>query len=87
MTMMPRKHEEQMTGIMEGVGNVGRVTRRKRKRVKTRIDSSDPGMIQSDYATVVPTRQSFHPRNANLEIRALSAMILENTSKRGGRKI
>jgi hypothetical protein len=87
MTMMPRKHEGQMTEIMEAVGDVARVTRRKRKRVKTRIDSSDPGMIQSDYATVVPTRQSFLPRSANLEIRALSAMISENTLKRGGRKI
>jgi hypothetical protein len=87
MTMMPRKHEGQMTEIMEAVGGVARVTRRKKKRVKTRIDNSDPGMIQSDYATVVPTRQSFLPRNADLEILALSAMISGNTSKRGGRKI
>ena len=87
MTMMPRKHEGQMTEIMEAVGNVGRVTRIKKKRVKTRIDSSDPGMIESDFATVVPTRQSFLPRCADLEILALSAMISENTSKREGRKI
>jgi hypothetical protein len=87
MTMMLRKHEGQVIEITEVVGNVARVTRRKKKKVKIRIDSLVPGTILSDSVTVVPTRQSFLPKNADLGMLALSAMISENISKMGGKEI
>jgi hypothetical protein len=53
--------------------------RRTRKRkVKTRIESLDPGMIQSGFATAEPIRQNSPPKNAVLVTLANVATIYEN---------
>ena len=53
--------------------------RRTRKRkVKTRIESLDPGTIRSGFATAELIRQSSPPKNAVLVTHVIVAMIYEN---------
>jgi hypothetical protein len=53
--------------------------RRTRKRkVKTRIESLDPGMIRSGFATAEPIRQNSPPKNAVLVTLAIVVMTYEN---------
>ena len=52
--------------------------RTRKRRVKIRIGSSDPGMIQSGFATAEPIRQNSLPKNAVLVTVAIVVMTYEN---------
>jgi len=52
--------------------------RSRKRKARTRIESSDHGTTPSDFATVEPTHQSFLRRNVVLVIRASVATICGN---------
>jgi hypothetical protein len=67
-------HFQTTTQLKDGLMNESmegskRRNRRKRK-AKIKVDNSDRGTTQSDYATAEPTRRNSPPSNANSEILA-----------------
>jgi hypothetical protein len=86
--MMPQKDGAQMVGTITEtlVEVVVEARRRKRRKVKTRIESLDLGTIQSDFATAEPTHLNSPQRNAALGTRAIVATIYGNTSRKESRK-
>jgi hypothetical protein len=72
MTMLQKVEVEQMTETMGE--NVVEARRRKRK-VRTRIESLDPGTTPSDCAILEPTRQNSLLRNAVTVINATVVTI------------
>jgi hypothetical protein len=55
-----------MNELMEG----RKRRNRRKKKAKIKIDNSDRGTTQSDYATAEPIRRNSPPSNANSEILA-----------------
>jgi hypothetical protein len=64
---------------MEAIGERRRTRRRKDR---TKIGNSVLGTMPLDYAIPEPTTPNSPQRNANMETRAIAAMIFGNTSKK-----
>ena len=80
--MLQKREGRQMTettmATVEMVVVEPKRRRTRKRKVKTRIESLDPGMIRSDFATAEPIRQNSPLKNAVSVILATVAMIYES---------